>query len=158
MENSIEEDIKMLEKLDYLLDDVYSTGLVNDEERNKYQYAIEHILSDYKRVLKENEDKQFEIIRKNQELEKRWDNDTHKLQNDLDIANAKIVELQKELNQENKKCMMLAIEKQDYFEKYRYHLQQNERLTKEFSNVIPVQKVKILLNLIEKLQKEKEEY
>lgn len=135
MENSIEEDIKMLEKLDYLLDDVYSTGLVNDEERNKYQYAIEHILSDYKRVLKENEewqktyqeekDKQFEIIRKNQELEKRWDNDTHKLQNDLDIANAKIVELQKELNQENKKCMMLAIEKQDYFEKYRYHLQQN---------------------------------
>ena len=168
MENSIEEDIKMLEKLDYLLDDVYSTVLVNDEERNKYQYAIEHILSDYKRVLKENEewqktyqeekDKQFEIIRKNQELEKRWDNDTHKLQNDLDIANAKIVELQKELNQENKKCMMLAIEKQDYFEKYRYHLQQNERLTKEFSNVIPVQKVKILLNLIEKLQKEKEEY
>ena len=129
--------------------------------------AIEHILQDYKRVLKENEewqktyqeekDKQFEIIRKNQELEKRWDNDTHKLQNDLDIANAKIVELQKELNQENKKCMMLAIEKQDYFEKYRYHLQQNERLTKEFSNVIPVQKVKILLNLIEKLQKENEE-
>ena len=55
-ENSIEEDIKMLEKLDYLLDDVYSTGLVNDEERNKYQYAIEHILSDYKRVLKENEE------------------------------------------------------------------------------------------------------
>ena len=38
--------------------------------------------------------------------------------------------------------MMLAIEKQDYFEKYRYNLQQNESLTKEFSNVIPVQKVK----------------
>ena len=38
--------------------------------------------------------------------------------------------------------MMLAIEKQDYFEKYRYHLQQNESLTKEFSNVISVQKVK----------------
>ena len=38
--------------------------------------------------------------------------------------------------------MMLAIEKQDYFEKYRYNLQQNERLTKEFSNVIPVQKIK----------------
>lgn len=55
-ENSIEEDIKILETLDYLLDDVYSTNLVNDEERNKYQYAIEHILSDYKRVLKENEE------------------------------------------------------------------------------------------------------
>lgn len=54
--NSIEENIKLLEKLDYLLDDVYSTCLINDEERNKYQYAIEHILSDYKRVLKENEE------------------------------------------------------------------------------------------------------
>lgn len=56
-ENSIEEDIKILETLDYLLDDVYSTNLVNDEERNKYQYAIEDILSDYKRALKENEKK-----------------------------------------------------------------------------------------------------
>lgn len=53
--NSIEVNIKLLEKLDYLLDDVYSTCLINDEERNEYQYAIEHILSDYKRVLKENE-------------------------------------------------------------------------------------------------------
>ena len=51
-------------------------------------------------------------------------------------------ELRKKLNEENKRCMMLAIEKQDYFEKYRYHLQQNESLTKEFSNVIPVQIVK----------------
>ena len=146
MENSIEEDIKIIENfINWLtIDFEYDSG-------NEIK-AIEHILSDYKRVLKENEewqktyqeekDKQFEIIRKNQELEKRWDNDTHKLQNDLDIANAKIVELQKELNQENKKCMMLAIEKQDYFEKYRYHLQQNESLTKELSNVIPVQKIK----------------
>ena len=36
----------------------------------------------------------------------------------------------------------LDIEKQDYFEKYRYNLQQNESLTKEFSNVIPIQKLK----------------
>ena len=50
--------------------------------------------------------------------------------------------LRKQLNEENKRCMMLAIEKQDYFEKYRYNLQQNESLTKEFSNVIPIQKIK----------------
>ena len=68
--------------------------------------AIEHLLSDYKKLQKENE------------------------------------ELRKNLNEENKRCMMLAIEKQDYFEKYRYHLPQNESLTKEFSNVISVQKVK----------------
>ena len=43
-----------------------------------------------------------------------------------------LIRLDNELNQENKKCMILAIEKQDYFEKYRYHLQQNESLTKEY--------------------------
>ena len=57
-------------------------------------------------------------------------------------------ELRKKLNEENKRCMMLAIEKQDYFEKYRYNLQQNESLTKEFSNVIPVQKVKDIIDRI----------
>lgn len=60
--------------------------------------------------------------------------------------------LRKELNAENKRCMMLAIEKQDYFEKYRYHLQQNERLTKEFSNVILVQKVKDMIRHYQELQ------
>lgn len=59
-------------------------------------------------------------------------------------------ELRKKLDEENKRCMMLAIEKQDYFEKYRYNLQQNESLTKEFSNVIPVQKIK---DKIEELNK-----
>lgn len=59
-------------------------------------------------------------------------------------------ELRKKLNEENKRCMMLAIEKQDYFEKYRYHLQQNESLTKEFSNVISVQKVKDKIEEINK--------
>lgn len=39
-----EQAIERLKKLDYLLDDVYSTGLVEDEERNKYQYAIETVL------------------------------------------------------------------------------------------------------------------
>ena len=63
--------------------------------------------------------------------------------------------LAKECNEENKRCMMLAIEKQDCFEKYRYNLQQNESLTKEFSNVIPVQKIK---DKIEELDKEKLKY
>lgn len=40
-----EQAIERLKKLDYLLDDVYSTGLVEDEERNKYQDAIETVLS-----------------------------------------------------------------------------------------------------------------
>lgn len=59
-------------------------------ERRNYvtsilQEAGKVLLSDYKRVLK-----------KNKELNEKWDKDTHKLQNDLDIANAKIIELLKE--------------------------------------------------------------
>ena len=49
--------IERLKKLDYLLDDVYSTGLVEDEERNKYQDAIEIVLS----MLKE-KDKQIDLM------------------------------------------------------------------------------------------------
>ena len=55
--------------------------------------AIEHILSDYKRVLKENE-----------ELREKWDKDTHILQNKLDYANADRIDLEqqnKELRKEN---------------------------------------------------------
>lgn len=55
-ENSIEEDIELLKKLYYLLDDVYSTGLVEDDERNTYQYAIDTLLSEYRRLQKENEE------------------------------------------------------------------------------------------------------
>ena len=49
--------IEKIKKLDYLLDDVYSTGLVENEERNQYQYAIETVLS----MLKE-KDKQIDLM------------------------------------------------------------------------------------------------
>lgn len=53
--NSIEEDIKILENLKIAID----TGCVNFGGKSMYgcgyQEAIEHILSDYKRALKENE-------------------------------------------------------------------------------------------------------
>lgn len=55
IENSIEEDIKILENLKIAID----TGCVNFGGKSMYdcgyQEAIEHILSDYKRALKENE-------------------------------------------------------------------------------------------------------
>ncbi len=55
-ENSIEEDIKILENLKIAID----TGCVNFGGKSMYgcgyQEAIEHILLDYKRVLKENEE------------------------------------------------------------------------------------------------------
>lgn len=52
-----EQAIERLKKLDYLLDDVYSTGLVEDEERNKYQEAIETFLS-----MLEEKDKQIDLM------------------------------------------------------------------------------------------------
>ncbi len=60
--NSIEEDIKILENLKTAID----TGCVNFGGKSMYgcgyQEAIEHILSDYKRVLKENEELKQEKI------------------------------------------------------------------------------------------------
>ena len=82
--------------------------------------SIEHILSDYKRVLNENEE--------------------------LKIKNNAI---KRESEAYAEDMIRLDIKKQDYFEKYRYHLQQNESLTKEFSNVIPIQKVKDIIDRID---------
>lgn len=54
-----EQAIERLKKLDYLLDDVYSTGLVEDEERNKYQDAIATVL-----FMLEEKDKEIDKLKK----------------------------------------------------------------------------------------------
>ena len=65
MENSIREDIKILEALKdkkvIVSSSFYINGIfeLNEEEKD----ALEHILSDYKRVLKENEELNKEIER-----------------------------------------------------------------------------------------------
>lgn len=61
-ENSIEEDMKILEKL---INTMKSDRELFDEKIDKEIYAffinaLEHILQDYKRVLKENEELKFE--------------------------------------------------------------------------------------------------
>lgn len=53
--NSIEEDIKILESIIKINND-YLKGIENQTINQKEIKAIEHILSDYKRVLKENEE------------------------------------------------------------------------------------------------------
>ena len=113
-ENSIKEDIKIIENfINWLtIDFEYDSG-------NEIK-TIDHILSDYKRALKENEE--------------------------LKIKN-NAIKRESEAYAEN--MIRLDIEKQDYFEKYRYHLQQNESLTKEFSNVIPIQKIKDIIDRID---------
>ena len=64
-ENSIEEDIMILEDWLKELNELFKNTYINNTKERK---ALEHILSDYKRVLKENEElknklslKQFDI-------------------------------------------------------------------------------------------------
>lgn len=120
MKENIEEDIRKIEEYIEL---VLNKGYCECNELNEIigkhcdgsknvAYAIDELLSDYKKVLKENEewkkayqeenDKQFDLLKEilklqkeNEELKNRWDKDTHKLQNDLDIANAEIIRLKK---------------------------------------------------------------
>ena len=63
-ENSIEEDIKIVEKL---INTMKSDRTMFEEDKSKEIYtffinSLEHILSDYKRVLKENEELNKKLI------------------------------------------------------------------------------------------------
>ena len=74
-----------------------------------------------------------------------------KLQKENEELKIKNNAIKRESEAYAEEMIRLDTEKQDYFEKYRYHLQQNESLTKEFSNVIPVQKVKDMIEKYKKL-------
>lgn len=78
-ENSIEEDIKLLEELDWLCLD--KPEIICD----RYEEATNHILSDYKRVLKENEEVHKENEHLHREINRRIK---------LKIENEKIVDTQ----------------------------------------------------------------
>ena len=90
-ENSIEEDIKILEKNVESVKENSDMAFFETDEDYYFLKAIGHILSDYKRVLGMNEI----LLKENEELKTKYDKDTHKLQNDLDIANAKNIEKDK---------------------------------------------------------------
>ena len=61
MKNSIEEDIKILERIDvkYFMSAKIEQSDYMIDKADEVNNAIEHILSDYKRVLKENEELKF---------------------------------------------------------------------------------------------------
>ena len=84
-ENSIEKDIKILKSIIKINND-YLKGVENQTINQKEIKALEHVLSDYKRVLKENEElkisnkeidkecsrlekKEFELINENEHYE-----------------------------------------------------------------------------------------
>ena len=83
-ENSIEEDIKLLEE--FSNENVlygFTVGMTLEKYKN-LQFSTEHILSDYKRVLKENEELKNNIRKNENELEFDVDCDWIALQKILD--------------------------------------------------------------------------
>ena len=96
MKNSIEEDIKILENLKTVID----TGCVNFSGASMYdcgyQEAIEHILSDYKRVLKENEQ-----LRKDIEGWKKYCEEIQEEQTEMSNKNCKLEFEVEKLQKEN---------------------------------------------------------
>lgn len=69
-----------------------------EKENKEYLKAINTLnkeKEDWIKVYQEEKDKQFELIREKQELEEKLDKDTHILQNQLDLSNAKNIEKDK---------------------------------------------------------------
>jgi len=121
MENNIEEDIELLQ------DETSSLELFfKCKGSEKYKIALEHILSDYKRVLKENEHKTEKIENQKAELailnEKQ--KDFNKLQNTLssykgqfrrqEKENEKINSLIKKLKEDSKEQQWLQTADDEY--------------------------------------------
>lgn len=138
--NSIEEDIKILESIIKINND-YLKGIENQTINQKEIKAIEHILSDYKRVLKENErykKSDYETIcLENNELREITDRiqseykdllkDNFKLKNELETKRKEyqetyedireeLGELKKENEELNNRCRNLDKEAQAYLE------------------------------------------
>lgn len=130
--NSIEEDIKILESIIKINND-YLKGIENQTINQKEIKAIEHILSDYKRTLKENErykKSDYETIcLENNELREITDRiqseyndllkDNFKLKNELETKRKEYQETYKDVREELKELR-----------------KENEELKKDYYNVI----------------------
>ena len=138
MENSIEEDIKDIEKYISFTSKRENFSHDTDWNWNKdLANKIEHILSDYKRVLKENEHKTEKIENQKSELAILNDKqkDFNKLQNTLKSYKGQFRRQEKENEKlKNQEATARKI---------------NELLVQRYSNSISVQKVK---DNIEKLK------
>lgn len=98
-----------------------------------YSGAIEAGELSIANIIKSGIDLIEKLQKENEELKNRWDKDTHKLQNDLDIANAERIELK----EENEGL------------KYKYDKALSD-LVKAEKETIPTQKIKDILNEINK--------
>ena len=153
-ENSIEEDIKILEEM------IENANIENMDMNNcfggEHIEAIEHILSDYKRVLKENESYQksdYETVcLENNELREITDRiqseyndllkDNFKLKNELETKRKEYQETYKDVREEIKE-----LKKENEELKNDYENLNNSVVVKNhcIKNSIPVQKIKDII-------------
>lgn len=124
---------------------------MNKEEKKAVEFVKNRTKELKKYAKRENELVYDDIILN---LINKLQKENEKLQKENEELKIKNNAIKRESEAYAENMIRLDIEKQDYFEKYRYHLQQNESLTKEFSNVIPIQKVK---DKIEELNKKEQE-
>lgn len=117
-------------------DEIYERYYKLKEENEELKHKYDKALSDLVKAEKENE-----------ELKERWDKDTHKLQNDLDIANAEKIELQKE-NEKLKKFIIegITIEPNSPYKNYQLDFLRE--------NFISVQKVQDKIEELNKKEKQ----
>ena len=163
-ENSI--DIKILKELGR---EYYKSGEVKIKALSgaKYIMAIEHILSDYKRVLKENENKTEKIENQKNELAILNDKqkDFNKLQNKLNSYEGQFRRQEKEINILNKeneelkykydKALADVVEATRKLKMAGIKNCKNRTVLLTREECIPVQKVK---DKIEKLEQENKKY
>lgn len=135
-----QKEIRLEKKNEQLRTVVNSLKKENEELKHKYDKA----LSDLVKAEKENE-----------ELKDRWDKDTHKIQNDLDIANAKRIEIQKEKEELKKELGRVTYGRNQLFE-YATAQQANPEMLHKVLRVeyIPKQKIKGKIEELNKKEKQ----
>ena len=77
----MEEDIKTLENIKNIFLNLKYHGYINDIKKD---ISTDGVINAIENILKERQQDKYKI----KELEEKWDKDTHKLQNALDMANA----------------------------------------------------------------------
>lgn len=119
-----------------------------------YSGAIEAGELSIANIIKSGIDLIEKLQKENEELKNRWDKDTHKLQNDLDIANAERIELKEEnegLKYKYDKALSDLVKLQKENEELKHKYDTFVKMSSEvIKNSVPVQKVK---DKIEELNK-----
>lgn len=151
-ENSIEEDIKIVENfIIYFNENIQIGNMADLTVLGEETKAIEHILSDYKRVLKENEewqrayqeekDKQFDLIKENEKLKA------------LDLSNSKIIANMSTRHFQDREKIRESIPVQKIKDKIEELKKKVEELTDEkgyWGGSDLLEQIKVLQQLLEK--------